>query len=63
MPAAARAVPADQEAGAVAVVRVEVGFLLVFQGRMVEMGLTATQALPVRQELLSCPSTTKRSHT
>jgi hypothetical protein len=55
--------PADQGGGAVAVDRVEVGFLPVFPGKMVEMGLTATRVLTVRQELLSCRSTTKRKHT
>jgi hypothetical protein len=63
MRAVERVAPADQGAGAVAVVRVEVGFLPVFLDKMVEMGLMATRVLTVRQELLSCPSTTKRSHT
>jgi hypothetical protein len=63
MRAVERVAPVDQEAEAVAAVRVEVGFLPVFPGKMVEMGLTATQALTVRQEPLSCPSTVKRSHT
>lgn len=63
MQAVERVAPADQGAGAVAVVRVKVGFLPVFPGKMGKMGLMATQALTVRQDPLSCPSTVKRSHT
>ena len=63
MRAVERVASADLAAGAVAVVRVEVGFLPVFPGKMVEMGLMATQVLTVRQDPLSCPSTVKRSHT
>ena len=58
-----RVAPADPVVGAVAVVRVEVDFLLVFPGKMVEMGLTATQVLTARQEPLLRPSTVKRSRT
>jgi hypothetical protein len=63
MPAAERVVQADQEVEAVEGVLVELGFLRVFPGKMVEMGITATRVLAVRQELSSYPLTTKRSHT